>query len=513
MKKLALATAVIVTGLSVPAVAPAAAAGEAAAPAAGTIAWSPCPDADPNLGALLKGLECGSVEVPLDYARPEGRKIKLALTRAVHTVADDQYQGVVLLHRGQWPGPISRDMPTRYAKGTTGLARDVGAAYDWIGFDPRGVGASEPALVCDPSYIEPLLPDPVPKTAADEQNSVNRAEAYAKSCGDRYGDALDHFTTKDSARDLDRIRIALGQERISYYGIDWGGYLGAVYATMYPTRVRRMLLDSVPSPTGAGYPDQMAKNVASEHDGGLFFAWVAKYDSVYRLGTTADEVEANYYKAQDALRAAPVDGRIGPAEWTNSFEQVVYRSWTWASRAKIFSDFVVRGDATALRADSPAPGFPQQNRVAATNAVNCTDGPWPKDWKVWSAALAGQYAAGNRLLTWSNGWYSAPCAFWPARAQAPARVGGAGVDILLVQPQYDAAHGMFGALDMRVRFPDSRLIVELGGHNVGSALSANNNACLNAYASDYFRDGARPASRWGVDATCQAAADPVPPAA
>lgn len=513
MKKLALVTAVIVTGLSVQAVTPVAVAEEAAAPATGTIAWSPCPDPDPNLGALLRGLECGSVEVPLDYAQPGGQKIKVALTRAKHTVADDQYKGVVLLHRGQWPGPISRDMPTRYAKGTSGLAKDVGPAYDWIGMDPRGVGASEPSIVCDASYINPLLPDPVPKTAADEQASVARAQAYAKSCGDKYGDTLKHFTTKDSARDLDQIRIALGQEQISYYGIDWGAYLGSVYASTYPTRVKRMVLDSVPSPSGVGYQNQMAKNLTAEHSGGLFFAWVAKYDSVYHLGTTAEAVEEKYYEALDTLRATPVDGRIGPGEWTNVFEQVVYRSWTWVSRAKILSDFVVRGDATALRADSPTPGFPQQNRVAMTNAVNCSEGTWPKNWNVWSATLAGQYAAGNKILTWNNAWYSAPCAFWPTQSQAPAQVGNSSVNILLVQPQHDPSHGMFGALDMRLRFPNSRLIVELGGHNLGSTLTANNNACLNTYASDYFRDGTRPTSWWGIDATCQAPADPVPPAA
>ncbi|MFF5337838.1 alpha/beta fold hydrolase [Streptomyces sp. NPDC013181] len=514
MKKLASVTAVIAIGLSGPAVSPAMAAeGTATSASAGTIAWSPCPENDPNLGPMLKGLECGEVEVPLDYTDPDGEKIALALTRAKHTVADAQYKGVVLLHRGQWPGPISRDMPTRYAKGTTGLAPDVSAAYDWIGFDPRGVGASEPSLVCDPAYINPTLPAPVPKTAAAEQSSVARAQAYADSCGDKYGDVLDHFTTADSARDLDRMRVALGQEKINYYGIDWGGYLGSVYATMYPTRVKRMVLDSVPSPSGVGYQNQMAKSLTSEHNAELFFAWVAKYDSVYHLGTTAGAVEAKYYQALESLRTAPVDGTIGPGEWTNVFEQVVYRSWTWTSRAKILSDFVVNGDATALRADSPTPGFPQQNRIATTNAVNCTDGPWPKSWNVWSATLAGQYAAGNHLVTWSNGWYSAPCAFWPAQAKTAAPVGNSSADILLVQPQYDGAHGMFGALDMRVRFPNSRLIVELGGHNVGSALSANNNACLNTHVSDYLRDGTRPTSWWGIDATCQAPADPVPPTA
>ncbi|OAH10932.1 alpha/beta fold hydrolase [Streptomyces jeddahensis] len=512
MKKLALVTSVIVTGLVASTIAPAAAVEEGVKSDPGTIAWSPCPDTDPNLGAMLKGLECGSVQVPLDYSQPDGRKITLALTRAKHTVSDAEYRGVVVLNRGQWPGGIGRDLPTRYAQGTTGLAQDVGAAYDWIGFDPRGVGASEPALVCDTSYTNPgqAQPDPVPPTPAAEQQWVDRARAYAESCGAKYGDVLEHLSTKDAARDLDQMRIALGQDKITYFGTDWGTYLGSVYASMYPNRVRRMVLDSVVRPSGVGYRNHLDKNVTSERNAEIFFAWVAKYDSTYHLGTTAAEVEANYYKGQDALRAAPVDGKIGPAEWTDVFEPVVYRSWTWLSRAKVLSDWVVRGDATSLRSTYSPWGYPHQNRTAMTNAVNCLDGPWPRDWNTWHTDYSGQYAAGNRMLTWTNAWYQAPCAFWPVPAQAPAQVGNSTVDTLLVQPEFDTAHGTAGAYETHSLFPNSRLILEQGGHNVGAALSANNNTCLNAYVSNYLRDGTRPASRAGADAVCQASADPVP---
>ncbi|MFD4413419.1 MULTISPECIES: alpha/beta fold hydrolase [unclassified Streptomyces] len=518
MKKLALVTSVIVAGLLGSTVAPATAkdttatAKDTTAPAAESVAWSPCPATDPVLGALLKGLECGSIQVPLDYGKPDGQKITLALTRAKHTAPDAQYQGVVLLNRGQWPGGIGRDLPTRYAKGTTGLAQDVGAAYDWIGFDPRGVGASEPAVVCDSDYVYPghAQPDPVPSTPAAEQEWADRARAYAKSCGDKYGDVLKHLSTKDAARDLDQMRIALGQEKITYFGTDWGTYLGSVYASMYPNRVRRMLLDSVVSPSGAWYQNNLDKNVTSEKNAKIFFTWVAKYDAVYHLGTTAAEVEAEYYKGQDALSAAPLDGKIGPAEWADVFEPVVYRSWTWLSRAQVLADWALRGDPTSLRANYSDPGFPHQNRHAMTNAVQCLDAHWPRDWNRWHTDYSRQYAAGNRFLTWTNAWYSAPCAFWPVPAQKAQKVGNSGVNVLLVQPEFDTAHGVAGANETHRLFPNSRLILEQGGHNVGAALSANNNACLNAYVSDYLRDGTRPASRSGVDATCEAAADPVP---
>ncbi|MEU8703279.1 alpha/beta fold hydrolase [Streptomyces sp. NPDC048680] len=506
-------TTVIVTGLVGPALTPVAA--EAAVtPAAGTIAWAPCPENDPLLGTMLKGLDCGTVEVPLDHSNPAGQKIKLALTRAEHTVAAAGYKGVVILNRGQWPGGIGRDLPTRYAQGTTGLASDVGPAYDWIGFDPRGVGASEPAIVCDPSYINPgqAQPDPVPNSQATEQAWANRAKAYAESCGRQYGDVLKHLTTKDAARDLDQMRIALGQEKITFFGTDWGTYLGSVYATLYPTRVKRLLLDSVAGPSGVGFPNQVSKNYTSEQNADRFFAWIAQYDSVYHLGTTAAQTEAKYYEGRNKLRAAPVDGKIGPAEWADVFEPVVYRHWTWLNRAKILSDFVVNNDPTSLKANYSDPGFPHQNRHTMTNAVNCTDGPWPKGWSSYSAAYSAQYALGAKFLTWTNAWYTAPCAFWPVPSQTPVHVGNSNVEVLIVQPQFDSAHGLLGAYETHMRFPDSRLILEQGGHSVGAALSANNNACLNTYVSNFLRDGTRPSAAWGADATCQAAPDPVPTA-
>ncbi|WP_108989946.1 alpha/beta fold hydrolase [Streptomyces coelicoflavus] len=513
MRKLALVTTVVAAALMGSAVVPVAAAEETARPAAGTVDWVPCEGGDPVLGDMLVGLECGSVQVPLDYDAPGGRKISLALTRAKHTAPDSEYKGVVVLNRGQWPGGIGRDLPTRYAQGTTGLAKDVGDAYDWIGFDPRGVGASEPSVVCDSDYLDPghAQPDPVPSTPAAEREWKERARAYADSCGDKYGDVLEHLTTEDAARDLDRMRIALGQEKITYFGTDWGTYLGSVYASLFPRRVDRMVLDSVVRPSGVGYRDALRKNVLSERNAGIFFDWIAKYDDVYHLGTTQAEVEANYYEGQDALRAAPVDGRIGPSEWADVFEPVVYRSWTWLSRAKILSDWVVKKDPASLRANYSPPGFPHQNRHAMTNAVNCTDGPWPTDWKRWHRDYTRQYNAGNRFLTWTNAWYNAPCAFWPEPARSePVDVGNRKVDVLLVQPQFDTAHGVAGAVETHRLFPNSRLVLEKGGHNVGAALSANGNTCLNEYVGDFLRDGTRPHSRRGVDAVCQAAPDPVP---
>ncbi|MFJ9822157.1 alpha/beta fold hydrolase [Streptomyces sp. NPDC101151] len=514
MKKILMITAAAVTGLVGSSMVAPAQAQASADSTAGSIAWSPCPDNDPDMGALLKGLECGSLQVPLDYSRPDGRKISLALTRAKHTAPDDQYQGIVLLNRGQWPGGIGRDLPTRYAKGTTGLPTAVGSTYDWIGFDPRGVGASEPMLTCDPTYVFPghAQADPVPSTAADEQAWLGKARRYADSCGSKYGDVLKHLGTKDAARDLDRMRQALGQEQINYLGYDYGTYLGSVYASMFPHRVRRMVLDSVVRPSGVWYQADLDQNVASEKRARIFFAWIAEYDSVYHLGATEAEAEANYYKGMAMVREAPIDGAIGPAEYTDLFSTDLYRTYGWTSHAKALADWVLRGDPAGLKAAFQKPGYPHQNRQAMYSAVQCRDVSLPRDWKRWHNDYSRQYNQGNKFMTWKNAWYNAPCAFWPVSAEKPQKIGRGHVSMLLVQPENDAAHGVAGAYETHKLFPDSRLILELGGNNHGASLSANGNACLNGYVSAYLKDGTRPASEAGVDATCRANPEPDPTA-
>ncbi|WP_335979350.1 alpha/beta fold hydrolase [Streptomyces sp. CA2R106] len=491
----------------------AAAAVTAVTPAAGTISWSPCPDSDPLVGTLLKGLECGSLRVPLDYAEPGGRQITLALTRARHTAPDDQYQGVVLLNRGQWPGQFGRDLPTRFATGTSGLPTGTGAQYDWIGFDPRGTGASEPMVTCDPAYLWPgqARPDYVPRTAAEMSTWVDRARSFARSCGDAYGDVLPYLGTKDAARDLDSIRQALGQQRISYFGYDYGTYLGAVYASMFPSRVRRMVLDTVVAPAGTWYATDLAQSDTFEKSAGTYFSWIAAHDATYHLGTTEAAVEARYYQGMDAVRRAPISGQIGPSEYSDIFLVSLYRRSSWAANAKALADWVLRADPAGLQAGFGVPGTPTQNKQAMYSAVQCVDTPWPHDWKRWQQDYAARYAAGDHMMTWSDAWYNAPCAFWPVPAATPQRIG-SGADVLLLQGDDVGNSPLSGALRMQREFPDSRLVVEHGGFEHETSMSRNANACMNAYVSAFFKDGSRPAAGPGADATCAANPAPAPPA-
>ncbi|MFC6886761.1 MULTISPECIES: alpha/beta hydrolase [Actinomadura] len=476
------------------------------APRPAGLAWSPCPKKDRIEGDALKNLECANVRVPLDHARPGGEQITLALTRARHTART--FQGVVLLNRGG-PGAHGRDLPASF---TAALPKETAAQYDWIGFDARGVGASEPALLCDRSYLNPGRPraDTVPSSAAEARAWQRRATAYADDCARRYPRFLPHLGTADWARDLDAIRAALRQDRINYFGYSYGTYLGAVYATMFPGRVRRMVLDSVVRPSGVWYDANLDQNVAFEKRIRMFFGWVARHHDVYRLGRTANAVAASYAKARARVKAEPIDGLVGASELDDTFLTDGYADSVWPRHAAALSAYLVRADPKPLRKAWKPPVWLDQNNYAVYSAVQCRDAAWPRDWSRWTADSARLYRAGYRFETWSNTWYNAPCAAWrvPGGPPPAVRERRGMPPILLVQATEDAATPYSGAVETHRLFPSSRLVVQVGGGNHGVALSGDK--CVDGAVARYFASGALPPGRRGPDTACPAPAGPKP---
>ncbi|MFP3969496.1 alpha/beta hydrolase [Actinomadura fulvescens] len=524
MRKLVLITAAVSVGLTGTAVAattgssPAAPSRQAEQVSAGRIAWTPCPENDRWQGAALKGLECGTLSVPLDYRRPRGKKLKVALTRARATDTKN-YQGIVLLNRGG-PGGAGRDLPLRFTNPARGLPKEVSAKYDWIGFDPRGVQATEPSIVCDPSFQWPgkARADFVPASQRDERAWLRKARKYAADCGRKYGGYLPHIKTENVARDMDEIRKALGQKKTSYFGYSYGTFLGQVYASMFPRHLRRIVLDSVVNPARFWYGTQLDQNVAVDKNMKRFFAWIAKYDSIYHLGTTQRAVERKYYQGRAKAKAKPINGLIGPSEWDDFFANSDgYRNYTWVAHAKAISDYVVKNDPKALLELWGPLDEAGQNFFAVYSAVQCRDAAWPKNWKTWRKDFGGQHKRGIRAFTWYNAWFNAQCIFWPTQQGPKPKIGATKglAGMLMLQSTHDGATPFPGAVEAHRRFPASRLVHEVGGMNHGISISPNNNACINAIVARYLNDGTLPASRRGVDATCRPNPhpDPTKPAA
>ena len=469
---------------------------------AAALHWHPC---------TVSGfsLQCASLRVPLDYSHPAGRKISLALSMVPATAPAASQQGDLLVNPGG-PGGSGRYLAGQVA---TGLDGTVASEYNIIGFDPRGVGASVPALHCDPSFFSGVRPDYIPKNQAAEQVLIGRARTYAADCQQRFGWLLPYMTTVDAAKDMDSIRAALGQAKISYFAYSYGTYLGQVYATLFPQRVQRMVLDSTVDPDGAWYADNIDQDYAFESRMQAFFSWVARHDATFGLGSTPAQVQAAWYRARAYLARHPVGGphgpMIGPDEYDDTFLQGGYNNTLWPNLAAALSGYVHNLSTGALITDYRALGVQNENEFAVYNAVECSDVNWPRNWAKWNSDTRRVYATAP-FEAWDNAWFNAACAFWPVHGPAhPPRIKGTGLPgILMIQGTLDAATPYKGAQVAHGLLPSARMVVVKGGGNHGQSLSQPPNNCVNRYLNAYLATGALPKHGGKVNAVCPALAPP-----
>jgi pimeloyl-ACP methyl ester carboxylesterase len=466
--------------------------------------WRSCPQ-------VAHGLQCARLKVPLNYQRPAGRQITLALSRMPATAPVSQRQGVLLVNPGG-PGGSGLSLAAFVADG---LSRSVAADYDIIGFDTRGTGSSVPALHCEPSFFARARPNYIPASAAAERVLVGRARTYAADCEKKYRWLLPYMTTEDVARDLDSIRVALGQRQISYFAYSYGTYIGQVYATLFPGRVRRMVLDSTVDPAGVWYADNLAQDYAFEGRIKAFYRWAAGYDATYRLGASAAAVSRSWYQARARLLAHPVSGPsgplVGPDEFDDTFLAGGYDDQYWPALASALAAYLHQGATAPLLRIYRLAGVQNENEFAVYNAVECSDVAWPRTWARWNTDTRKVYAAAP-YEAWGNTWFNAACAFWPVKGPArPLAINGAGLPgILMLQGTLDPATPYAGALAARRALPSARMVVVAGGGNHGQSLAYPPNTCVNGYLNRYLATGALPEHRGLVSATCPVGSPPAP---
>jgi len=302
--------------------------------------WETCTDekaSDPSL-------ECATLTVPLDYENPTGETIDLALVRVP---ASGKRTGAVLFNPGG-PGGSGFDY---IAQGGPTISATLGLTdLDLIGFDPRGVDRSNGIrCVTDAEQDEYAYIDDTPDTPEEEAQSKEAETVFTSACNAKYGDTLQFYSTDNTARDMDAIRTAMGDDTISFLGISYGTYLGAVYAAMFPDHVRALVLDSAFEPSGDTLDQQYETQLVGFE--GAFDEWA----NWCQTDDACEFKSADVGAAWDALRVklddSPVtneDGRIG--------NQVVMVS---ATIAALYSkaEWPVLGAALADVADGDAAGI------------------------------------------------------------------------------------------------------------------------------------------------------------
>ncbi len=488
-----------------------------------SISWGKCSETD----LQQAGAQCTMLPVPLNYSHPTGPKIQIAVSIIRHT--SKHYQGIILTNPGG-PGGSGLDLNVfligelkaeESQASAAGRAADKAAIadYDWIGFDPRGVGSSVPAVTCEPDYFAAPRRSYDPTTKYLLSYWLGRSKRYAEACQTHsaaQAALLRNMTTKDSARDMDSIRAALGQPRITYYGFSYGTYLGQVYASMFPTHVRRLILDSNVDPRGVWYQANLAQDIAFNRNVNIWFGWLAKYHHIFHVGKTEAAVRARFNAEEAKLRKHAINGVVGPDEWIDIFLEAGYYEETWVQLGDAFSAWATTHSAKAaanmvtLYQETDGPG--NDNEFAVYNAVQCTDVQWPLSWAKWSR----DNRRVNRIApfeTWANAWFNAPCLYWPAPASKPEHINGSKIhSALLIDETLDAATPFEGSVEVRKLFPHSVLLAEPGGTTHADSLDGD--LCVDNTIAKYLAHGTlpkrshNPKARW--DTTCKPLPRPVP---
>lgn len=450
-------------------------------PAVAPVSWSPCQN----------GLQCGAVAVPLDYATPGRATIEIAVAR--HVAEDPAARiGSLVINPGGPGGSGIDDLPSELSVLTPELLQD----FDIVSFDPRGVDRSDPVSCGETGggsgATTGPLPDPVPSTADARSQVLAADRAYAEQCATTSGSLLPYVGTVDAARDLDRIRAALGDTGLTYIGHSYGTLLGLTYAEMYPTHVRAMVLDGVIDPALSTV--QMVTDQAVGFEAVLddFFSWCRTSGACpWRQGGDPSQT---LVVLASSLRAAPLaagGGRVaGPGELYTAVLSALYNTSSWARLGSALAEAAAGNGAGLVSMTDTYNTENGPNAVDADNAVSCLDHPVPRDPALYpQMAATAQSAApffGPMLV-----WGMLQCAVWPVaptRTPAPVRAPGA-PPIVLVSSSGDPATPHAWALSVRSQLARSVLVTWEGNSHVAYYYSP----CVRSIDQAYLLHGTLPA--------------------
>jgi pimeloyl-ACP methyl ester carboxylesterase len=454
-------------------------------PAAG-LTWGACPeDVVVPLGFVL---ECATVPVPLDYSKPDGEQIEIMVSRLASTNPDKR-RGVLMLNPGG-PGGSGLSFPAEL--GARGMPASVLDSYDVIGMDTRGIGHSA-RVSCgftnEQGYTGNIPPYAVDEAAVAEQAKVVKAVAEQCAANDK-DDRLRHLSTANMARDLDRIRIALGEEKTSFLGYSYGSALGAAYASMFPERSDRIVLDSNIGDTHLDQDGIRRYALGMEDTFPDFAKWAAERHESYGLGRTPKEVRKTYFRLAEQLDEKPVDGIDGRTIRLGTFGSL-YTKPQYAPLAQAFQSLLA-GDESAVK-ELAAAATPAQydNLWTVFLSVTCNDVEWPEDVRSYQRAVAEDRerypmfgAASANIL---------PCAYWSHEpAEPPVAIDDEGpANVLVVQNRRDPVTPHRGGELLDEKFGERSRLVSVDGSGHGVYVLGDNACALNTTTS--FRvDGKLP---------------------
>ncbi|MET7708374.1 alpha/beta hydrolase [Micromonospora sp. NPDC005413] len=460
---------------------------------AGPIAWNPCPQHSDDTG-----LRCAALDLPIDWAHPHGATFPLAIARQVATDPKTRV-GPLLVGTG---GPGLSGVNYVFDADNK-FSPEIRRRFDIIGFDPRGVARSSPA-VCSVSLLA-LMPSPVITSQAEYEQQIAYNHRLYDDCRARTGPLFDHADTLSVAYDMDAIRAALGVRQISYHGVSYGTLIGQVYAEQFPDRVRALAIDSVMDHSLSTKPFLVDQAAAVEDSFDEFTAWCDRSEACALHGQNVGALyDVLMRRAETGTLVDPNGGkRLAWFDLSNHAFNEFYDP-NWSGLASWLDSL----DKSAPRATTPAVAAP----APVTDAV--AELPLPTVCGDWSLPI-DSYPQMSRYLDKSRAVAPhlrvstgaiAPtmvCLGWQGKVNNPQhrlRVN-TSVPLLLINAQHDPATPYSWARNVADQLGDKGRLVTYQGWGHAAYLRT---ACTTGYVDRYLIDRKLPP----IGATCRAAAPP-----
>lgn len=448
-----------------------------------TLSWHDC----------RGGFQCATLQVPEDYAKPDGRRLRLAVIRLRAT---GNRIGSLVVNPG---GPGGSGV--QYARAARSvLTAGLRQRFDTVGFDPRGVAQSAPVRCLTTKQTQTYLnADPTPDGDADIATWRRDAKTMASGCEKRDGDLLRHVSTAETARDLDILRAALGDQKLTYLGKSYGTYLGALYAQRFPGRVRALVLDGAVDPRSTGL--KMVLGQARGFDTALraFVASCQKKSSCPVHGSSPDAGVADIARMLKALDAKPLripgeSRRLTEGLATYGVLSALYDKGSWPYLEDGLRELRDGSGSTLMAlADSLSgrgPDGTYDNSTDAMNAIGCIDQPWPRGLSAYRTAAK---RASRESPTFGSGlvWTSLPCAYWPVKSpSAPPKLTAAGAPpILVIGTTRDPATPLPWARALAEQLSSGVLLTRSGDGHTAYMMG---NSCVDQAVDTYLTTTAPP---------------------
>ncbi len=442
--------------------------------------------------------QCATVSVPMDYSEPDGRKIDIAISR-IPSENPAARRGALLLIPGG-PGGTSLNDPS--GKGQK-LPQKVRDAYDLIGFAPRGLAPST-SVTCGLEHADLSLTATRPWPAPEGSITGNlvSAKRMSDACARNGGELIRHLSSVNEARDLDRVRAALGERKISAWGVSYGTYVGAIYAQKFPHRTDRFVLDSNDNPD----PVRVQRAWLAGHEQGVedvfpeFAKWASAPGNPDRVAATPAEVREDFLSLAARLDREPIPwpGANPPELSGNVLRQTMLNDLDDPDDFPGLARLMLAARKGTV---PPAPPSPPeevlQNITGVAAGTICNDVDWPATADAYQDDVTRSRA--EYPLTAGMPRNAMLCAAWPHEPrEAPVRITDRGPsNILLLQNERDPVTPLSGALKMREALGKRAVMVvnDATGHD---AYLANGNACGDRLVSRFLATGERP----GRDVYC-----------